>query len=515
MRESTLVHGGWPLRIAALLCAVGLVGCAAKGPETASPPPAADARDRTDDPVSLAVALPEPITPDRAAELRTKAEAALAAQDELAKAKASRAAMIEALLGSYAGAFSATRSVRPPPSSEGKNCATGQRLEKGVCVERKQSVPAKPPPDVRATGPRDSSEGTLTNMSSLVLLSSLNEPRITAAQKKVDALPPPPYRAVQVLFATDRAMAPGSPTQDRFTSTRGSEISFGTVEVSIPLTHRIGNLERPKWYRFEFSEDPARYCVILSKKIVPVEGFKQIIRNSPSGPALVFVHGYNVTFEDAAFRTAQMAVDLDLPSVPTFFSWPSQGAMSRYTVDEANAEWAERDFKAFLSLLADETPKRPIVLVAHSMGARMVVRGLSALLQDRPELQARFQELVLAAPDIDADVFRRDLVPRFVSAQQRVTLYASSRDKALVASHEVHGNPRAGESGDRIVIAPGLETVDASQIDTDFLGHSYFAEARTLLTDIALLLRNNLRAAQRPTLEPRGQDPLTYWAFKP
>ena len=51
----------------------------------------------------------------------------------------------------------------------------------------------------------------------------------------------------------------------------------------------------------------------------------------------------------------------------------------------------------------------------------------------------------------------------------------------LFALKKIHGNARAGEP---LLIVPGLDTMDASLIATDFLGHSYFRESWPLLSDI-------------------------------
>ena len=97
-----------------------------------------------------------------------------------------------------------------------------------------------------------------------------------------------------------------------------------------------------------------------------------------------------------------------------------------------------------------------------------------------------------------------------------LTLYASSKDRALAFSRFARGGyPRAGESGDGLVVAQGVETVDASMIDTDFLGHSYYADVRALVTDISLIMGKNMRASERPGLMNRKRGDDTYWAFKP
>ena len=120
---------------------------------------------------------------------------------------------------------------------------------------------------------------------------------------------------------------------------------------------------------------------------------------------------------------------------------------------------------------------------------------------------------MLTAPDVDADVFRRDLAPVIVKTASRVTLYASSNDEALRLSKDVHGYARAGESGAQLVVVPGMDTIDVSSIDTSLIGHSYYGDNPTVLTDLFYLLNKQLPAAQRQWLTPMRLGSQMYWVF--
>jgi esterase/lipase superfamily enzyme len=131
-------------------------------------------------------------------------------------------------------------------------------------------------------------------------------------------------------------------------------------------------------------------------------------------------------------------------------------------------------------------------------------------MKDTPPL---FREVILTAPDIDADVFRRDIAPAIVKTAHRVTLYASSNDEALVMSKKVHGYPRAGDSGSQLVIVPGIDTIDVSSVDTSLLGHSYYGSNGTVLADLLDLLHDSKPPLQRRWLRPRQLGEMLYWAF--
>ena len=122
------------------------------------------------------------------------------------------------------------------------------------------------------------------------------------------------------------------------------KLELGTCEVSIPKLHEVGELESPSVLRLEFREDPNRHVVLLGIQPEPADRFfadlRECVGRSSQKSAFVFVHGYNVSFEDAARRTAQIAYDLKFDGAPIFFSWPSQAAILQYTVDENNVSWA-------------------------------------------------------------------------------------------------------------------------------------------------------------------------------
>ena len=338
-----------------------------------------------------------------------------------------------------------------------------------------------------------------------------------ASAPKKAAPPTPDYAVVRVFYGTDRNLTSRTDPKRMFGTARAA-LSYGTCEVSIPREHRMGELESPSIWRMEFRQDPEKHVVLLSAVPQPKDeffaGLSQKVRESNERSAFLFVHGYNVTFEDAARRTAQMSYDLGFAGAPVFYSWPSQGTVSAYTVDEQNIEWGQANLKSFLVDFFSRSDAESIYLIAHSMGNRALTRATAAFLAENPAFRSRLKEVILTAPDIDADVFKRDIAPGLAASGRPVTLYASSDDLALVASKRVHGYPRAGDSGRGLVLVPGVETVDATKVDTSLLGHSYFADTRSVLSDLFNLIHNGQRASQRFGLETIETPEGRYWAFR-
>ena len=325
--------------------------------------------------------------------------------------------------------------------------------------------------------------------------------------------PDPNYTTVRVFFATDRKRMSDSLPANMFGLDRAS-LSYGTCEVSIPRDHRMGALEAPSVLRFEFRQDPERHIVLLRVSLLDKSKYfadlSVRIKKSVRKDAFIFVHGYNVTFADAARRTAQMAYDLGFGGAPVFYSWPSQGSLLRYTVDEANNEWTQSNLKQFLDDFTSKTDAENIFLIGHGMGNRALTRAFGQLVTEKPTLRNKFREVILSAPDIDAEVFKRDIVPQIVPA----TLYASSTDEALTRSKKFHQYARAGDAGAGLVIVGGIDTIDATNVATDFLGHSYFAESRSVISDLFYLIKDGKRAQDRFGLVEGNTAAGRYWVFK-
>ncbi|MBV9304391.1 MAG: alpha/beta fold hydrolase [Acidobacteriaceae bacterium] len=330
----------------------------------------------------------------------------------------------------------------------------------------------------------------------------------------------PNAAVVKVFYATDRVRVANGGEEMQFGGEPQEHLQFGVCKVSIPRGHKMGELEGPSILRLEFREDVAKHIVLMAAKQEDERLFFSDISNRVEQSAhkeiLVFVHGFNTDFESAARRTAQIAYDLGFDGAAVLYSWPSQGRIGLvdYNKDGRNAELSVPHLVDFLTKLASQTGAERIHLIAHSMGNRVVTKALASLAPDRGA-RRRVQQVALLAPDIDAAEFRR-LAAVFKSVAGHVTLYASSRDEALKVSQRLQGYPRAGEAGPNIVIIPGLDTIDASAVDTSMIGlsHSYFADNQSILSDLFYLIRGN-PPAERTRLRRQETSAGMYWAFVP
>lgn len=327
------------------------------------------------------------------------------------------------------------------------------------------------------------------------------------------------YMVVPVWYATDREDTGNQDPGKRYSGDRG-KLQFGRVEISIPDKHKKGRLEKPRWFRLQFREDPEKHVVLRKLEQLDAKAWKAELKQKLAPCSrrdlLLFIHGYNVDFETAARRAAQFAQDLEFQGLAVLYSWPSEGATLKYLVDEDNAQWTVDDFEEVLKTLMTELGAERVHAVAHSMGSRVLTEGIRRMdVAALPADAAKLREVVFAAPDVNADTFRK-FVEKFYKRAERFTLYVSDSDKALGASQKAHKYLRAGDLGDGVVLSAGMETIDASAVDKSFMGHSYFCDNRAILQDMFnLIMKGEGAATPRYGLKECKAQEGSYWALLP
>ena len=279
-----------------------------------------------------------------------------------------------------------------------------------------------------------------------------------------------------------------------FSDRRDAAIHYGRVFVTIPKGHKTGSIgggsHRPgidpplKVRDITLEENEARFIALARAQLSEVTG--------PANNYLViFIHGYNNSFTDAALRAAQLGQDLDVPkNHMMMFSWAANSKLIRYTYDEATVDTSERYFRDFLISAGKIADGRKIHVIAHSMGNRALLRVIAAGIRETTEQDnLHFGQIILAAADVDKDLFMQ-LAPSYLKAADRTTVYISPYDYAVAASWHIHDYPRIGCGTAPHLNIKGIDNI-VSTIPSDFPGHAYFAETLPILTDIKnLILRN-------------------------
>ena len=299
--------------------------------------------------------------------------------------------------------------------------------------------------------------------------------------------PAPRYTAkVDILVATTRGITvPGNPAT--FANTLSPTINYAGLTLSIPKSHKAGEIEYPG----PGAADTALQMAVTEQDALDRSSFLQSIQRGvaaggpEAGSVLVFTHGYNTKYEEAVYRFAQIVHDSGFTGTAVLFAWPSRGNTALYLADRDASTYSRDYFEATLRDIASVRGVKEISILAHSMGNWLTVETLrQAKLKGRPDFNGKLGDVILASPDIDNDVFRTQL-DVIGKLKRPMTVFVSGDDSALQASALLAGGQkRAGQvtaadlrSSDTAK-RYNLRIIDLSGVASGEAGnHSKFAQA--------------------------------------
>jgi esterase/lipase superfamily enzyme len=311
----------------------------------------------------------------------------------------------------------------------------------------------------------------------------------------------PGAKLVDMLVATTRA-EDLAPPGIMFSGERGHGLAFADIAVSIPpdAVRKVGEVQWP----YSPPGDPAHDFVTLHADRLDLRqaqaAFDQRLRAAPKRHVLLFVHGYNTRFEEAVYRLAQIAHDSDAPVVPVLFTWPSRGKLLDYVYDRESATYSRDALEAVLQGMAKDRNVESISILAHSMGNFVAVEALRQMAIRNRSLSPKITDIMLAAPDIDVDVFRREVAEIEASDKSPpITLFLSQDDRALAFSRRLAGDePRLGaidpnaEPYRTILEKAHVNVVDLTKLSSDdSVNHNKFAQS-----DVVKAIGRRLAAGQ-------------------
>jgi len=374
---------------------------------------------------------------------------------------------------------------------------------------------------------------------------------------------------VPLFFITDR-----SPEQDeqgnlRYGYGRTNSLAFGTAVVNLgrnitweELLEASRTQQRLKPVNLELREvkeiirgpgTPLPYAKIDGRIVErpdlakqneeAIQAVRQVmveqLNLTPRKEVFVYIHGYNNSFEDAAFGMAELWHFMGRIGVPIIYTWPAgHPGVFGYTYDRESSEFTVYHLRKVLSEIAGIPEVEKVHLIAHSRGTDVVVNALRELtLQIRaagrdPIEKLKIHNMILAAPDLDVQVAEQRIAgDRLAQSAKRFTIYTSPKDKAIGIAAKLFASPvgRLGTLGMEQLpetVTRDLEygtanfavvnfsgAKNTTQTQGDQYGHSYFRDAPTVSSDIVLMIRDDLDpgAPGRP-LESLG---LKFWRIPP
>lgn len=314
---------------------------------------------------------------------------------------------------------------------------------------------------------------------------------------------------VDMLVATTRE--PADDPGRLYSGERGTAISFNSLVVSIPpgQNRKVGEIQWPA----RVPANPEREFAVLDVRKVASEGqalaWYRKNRNAKR-QAVIFVHGFNNTYADAVFRFAQLTHDAGINAAPILFTWPSRANVFDYLYDKESTNYSRRALEDLIIQVARSPDVGEITVLAHSMGTWLTMEALRGIAMREGAVPAKVGNVVLASPDIDVDVFRRQMIemgPR----RPRFTIFASTADKALEVSRWISGGINRVGGTDPTPYADVIKQLGITVIDTsasgskDALGHNAFADSPEIIALLGQRLSGqSLQAGQADLADQVG-----------
>lgn len=286
---------------------------------------------------------------------------------------------------------------------------------------------------------------------------------------------------VEIFVATTRE-ASAEPVY--FSGERGPKLAFARLDFTVPRSHKTGELELPD----SGPGDPAKHFTVTNVQrldLAPIiaDVRREILRRPASErDVLVFVHGFNTNFADAAYRFAQIVYDSGFKGIPVLFTWPSRGQVIAYPYDRESAYYSRDFLELNLRAISRDLGTTRMDILAHSMGTLLTLEALrQASIRGDGSFGGKLRDVMLAAPDVDLDVFKTQMR----QIKRPVTVFVSADDRALDFSRRFAGDKTrlgAVSAKDTEIIAEleklGASIIDLSEVSSgDSLNHGKFASS--------------------------------------
>ena len=323
-----------------------------------------------------------------------------------------------------------------------------------------------------------------------------------------------------ILVASTRELDATSGTY--YGTGRGDGLTFAYASISVPPGHKPGKIEWPS----SFPGDPSRHFVandsnyISGKKQFQNRINEELARRAPDQRnVFVFIHGYNTTYAEAVFRNAQLAHDTSYSGLPILFTWGSSGETLKYLYD-VNSTIVARDALVETLEAISQTNVNEIVIMSHSLGSFLLLEAIrQKFLEQNPLAQSKVRQVIIAAPDIDVDVFKSQM-KQIGKPDRPFIVLVSKDDRALIFSQRIAGGvSRVGAyENDEELAELGAIVVDVTKLESnDAARHGRFTDAGSfvplvaqMLSEQGIELANTDLAQQGSSLRPSAeatQDP--------
>ncbi len=287
-----------------------------------------------------------------------------------------------------------------------------------------------------------------------------------------------------VFVGTTRAADPE--TGEPFGFGRSEETRFARLDVAIPPDREPGEIAwaptaRTPDLRHDFVATEQN---MFEDRLAFRQELARELRRQPLGrrEAVIFVHGFNTTFAEGAYRLAQLGHDLKLGATLVHYSWPSRAHPLGYAYDRDSVLFARDGLEDLLHEVAAAGADQ-IVIAAHSIGSLLTMETLRQMSESRhAPVRDSIAGVILFSPDIDVELFHAQ-ARAIGELPQPFVIFTSKRDKALALSARLTGErDRLGNIDSAEEVADLAVTVMDTTAFSTGAGHFDAAHSAVLLS---------------------------------
>jgi len=346
-------------------------------------------------------------------------------------------------------------------------------------------------------------------------------------------------RSASLAFGTALVDIDGNPSWEEFTALSLESNRKDELKVhmgAITETNRLPPTPHPASYvdgKIVFSAERTTEAREIEARMNA--RIAQTLAESPRKEVVIYIHGYNNGFIDAALDLAEIWHFLGRKHMPVLYTWPAGhegiSGLRGYNYDRESGEFTIYHLKQFLKSLGRMDEIEKIHIIAHSRGTDVLTTALREVFLEiraegkHPHEELRIANVILAAPDLDYEVALQRLVAEHVeSGVEQATIYTSPADKAIKISEWLYGSvARIGHLDSGIVKSELNEKQMASIKDNssiqfvefigkgDSVGHGYFSSSTAVSSDLITLINTGAKAGspERPLIQKGG----IYWVI--
>lgn len=360
---------------------------------------------------------------------------------------------------------------------------------------------------------------------------------------------------LDILYVTDRARAGSSDGNAVYGKSRSSAATFGKASVKLTGGKTWDNLRDASdgqrgenKYNYgktlaaqygSFPDTPYLFSVEQGQVVVDPKAqqeleqakqqFRQLVidrmKKNGTNEVVLFVHGFNNSFDFAAQTLGGIWHFLERKHVPILYSWPAgAGGLLGYFVDTVSSEFTVFHLKETLRTLFETPEVEKIHIIAHSRGTGVITTAMRELIIENrgnelsPKEAFRIENLILAAPDLDFGVIRQRLMTEaFGTAFGQITVYSTAGDKALTVAQFIQRGIRFGllasedlDTRDRSILGRvgNVHFVQAQDIRS-FTGHDYFVSDAAVSSDLLSVINHSAKPGSE--LRPLTNQEGNFW----